>query len=160
MNMRSLIPWSRETAAAPVPRDFDEPNSFLALHRQMNRLFDDFFRDFEMPRGLAQGWPSVELSEGERDVKVIAELPGMDERDIEVTLRDGVLTLRGEKKQESNGASYSERWHGQFSRSIQLNSDVDPDKVRASFDKGVLTVTLEKRPEAQSQVKRIAINKD
>ena len=160
MNMRSLIPWARESAA-PAPREFDEQSPFLALHRQVNRLFDDFFRDFDTPfsRGWSSGWPSLEVSEGEKEVKVVAELPGLDEKDIDVTLRDGVLTLRGEKKQESHGAAYSERWHGQFARSVRLGPDVDPDRVKASFDKGVLTIQLEKRPEAQSQVKRIAINK-
>jgi HSP20 family protein len=160
MNMRSLIPWSRETAT-PVNREFDEPNSFLALHRQVNRLFDDFFRDFDTPlsRGWSSSWPSVEVAESEKDVKVIAELPGLDEKDIDITLRDGVLTLKGEKKQESSGASYSERWHGQFARSIQLGPEVDHDKANASFNRGVLTITLQKRADAQSQVKRIAINK-
>jgi HSP20 family protein len=128
----------------------------------MDRLFDDFFRDFDAPvmrSALSSGnWPSIELNEGEKDVKVIAELPGLDEKDIDVTLRDGVLTLKGEKKGADTGARYSERWLGQFSRSIDLGADVDPDRVRASFEKGVLTITLEKRPETQSSVKRIAIN--
>jgi HSP20 family protein len=88
---------------------------------------------------------------------VVAELPGMEEKDVELTLRDGVLTLKGEKQAETNGSVYSERWHGSFQRSIDLGPDVDPDKVRASFKNGVLTVTLGKRPEAQAQVKRIPI---
>jgi HSP20 family protein len=161
MNMRSIIPWGRETAVPTTTREIEEPSPFLSLHRQVNRLFDDFFRDFDTPlaRGWSSNWPSVEVSDGDKQVKVVAELPGLDENDIAITLREGVLTLKGEKKQESNSATYSERWHGQFVRSLQLGPDVDPDKVKASFDKGVLTVTLEKRPEAQSQIKRIAINK-
>lgn len=161
MNMRSIIPWGRESAVPATTRDADEALPFLGLHRQVNKLFDDFFRDFDTPlsRGWSPNWPSVEVSEGEREIKVIAELPGLDEKDIDVTLRDGVLTLKGEKKQEHNGATYSERWHGQFARAVQLGPDVDPEKVKASFAKGVLTITLEKRPEAESSVKRIAINK-
>jgi HSP20 family protein len=81
----------------------------------------------------------------------------MEEKDVELSLRDGVLTLKGEKQAETNGSVYSERWHGSFQRSIDLGPDVDPDKVTASFKNGVLTVTLGKRPEAQSQVKRIPI---
>ncbi|HVT25465.1 MAG TPA: Hsp20/alpha crystallin family protein [Rhizomicrobium sp.] len=161
MNMRSIIPWGRETAVAAT-RDMEEPSPFLSLHRQVNRLFDDFFRDFDMPLsrdGWSAHWPSVEVSEDDRNVKVVAELPGLDEKDIDVTLRDGILTLQGEKKRETDGATYSERWHGRFSRAIQLGPEVDPDKVQASFAKGVLTVTLEKRPEAQSKVKRIAVNR-
>jgi HSP20 family protein len=69
-----------------------------------------------------------------------------------------VLTLKGDKKIENNGSVYSERWHGQFERSLQLGPDVDPDTVKADFKKGVLTITFEKRPEAQRQVRRIAIN--
>jgi len=88
---------------------------------------------------------------------VVAELPGMDEKDLDVSLHDGMLTLKGEKKSESNTAVYSERWHGQFQRSLPIGPDVDPDKVSASFKNGVLTVTLAKRPEAQRQVKRIPI---
>jgi|SRR5579871_559293 len=161
MNMRSIIPWGRESSP-PSTRSSDEPSPFLALHRQMNRLFDDFFRDFDAPltrSGWTSGWPHVEISEGDNDVKVIAELPGLDEKDIDITLRDGVLTLKGEKKHESNGSVYSERWHGQFARSIALDAEVDPDKVKATFNKGVLTIALEKRPEAQRSVKRISINR-
>lgn len=160
--MRNLIPWGRSNAAS-TPQSNDQGNPFLALHRQMDRLFDDFFRDFDAPlmrsAWSSGGWPSIELSDGDKEVKVVAELPGLDEKDIDVTLREGILTLKGEKKGENNGTRYSERWHGQFARSIDLGSDVDPDKVRASFDKGVLTITLEKRHEAQSSVKRIAINR-
>jgi HSP20 family protein len=129
----------------------------------MDRVFDEFFRTFDAPL-MRNAWssvngPSIELSDGEKEVKVVAELPGLDEKDIDVTLRDGILTLKGEKKGENSGARYSERWHGQFARSIDIGADVDPDKVRASFDKGVLTITLEKRPEVQGSLKRIAINR-
>ncbi len=158
--MRSLIPWGRTNAVANTTRSDDAPNPFFALHRQMDRLFDDFFHDFDMPaRGAwSASGPSIALSDTGREVKVVAELPGLDEKDIDVTLQDGVLTLRGEKKVEESGAHYSERWQGRFERSVRLDSDVDPDKVRAKFDKGVLTISLEKRPEAQTSVKRIAIN--
>jgi HSP20 family protein len=91
-------------------------------------------------------------------VKVVADLPGMEQNDIKPSLQDGVLTLTGEKKSESDGALYSERWHGQFQRSLQLGPDVDPDQVSASFKNGVLTVILAKRPEAQIQAKRIPIS--
>jgi HSP20 family protein len=89
----------------------------------------------------------------------VAELPGLEEKDIDLSLRDGVLTIKGEKSRETNGAIYSERWHGQFARAIDLGPDVDPDKVKASFDKGVLTVTLEKRPDARSGTRKININR-
>lgn len=165
MDVKNLIPWRSERSAPSHPAD--EPSPFLALHRQMNRLFDDFFRDFDAPitfsggrTGWSTGWPNLDITEDEKQVKISAELPGLDEKDIEVTLVDGVLTLQGEKKGETKDAVYSERWHGKFSRSLRLGSDVDPDKVTARFGKGVLTVTLEKRPEAQSGKKRIPIGTD
>ncbi|HUO93522.1 MAG TPA: Hsp20/alpha crystallin family protein [Rhizomicrobium sp.] len=161
--MRNLIPWGRSNAVS-TQRPGDEGNPFLGLHRQMDRLFDDFFREFDAPLlrsawSSGGNWPSIEISEGDKEVKVVAELPGLDEKDIDLSLRDGVLTIKGEKKSENNGARYSERWHGQFARSIDLGAEIDPDRVRAHFDKGVLTVALDKRAEAQSSVKRIAINR-
>jgi HSP20 family protein len=161
MDVKNLIPWGRNRDVS-APRFAEEASPLLALHRQVDRLFNDFFRDFNWPtmrNGWPGGWPNIDVSETDKEVKVTAELPGLDEKDIDVTWRDGVLTLKGEKKIENSGSVYSELWHGRFERSLQLGPDVDPDKVKADFKKGVLTVTLEKRPEAQRQVKRIAINK-
>ena len=161
--MSDLIPRGRNRTA-PVPRGNDETNPFLALQREMNRVFDSILRgpggavSAPTPPGWTAAWPRVEVVETEQEVKVVAELPGLEEKDLEVTLHDGVLTLSGEKKAESSGAVYSERWHGRFQRSLQLGLDVDPDKVAASFRNGVLTVTVAKRPEAQRQVKRIPIS--
>jgi HSP20 family protein len=161
MALTDLIPWGRNRPLTTA-RVGEGGDPFLALHREMSRMLDDFGRGFGVPasaRGSWPGaWPHVEVSETDNDVKVVAELPGMEQKDVEVSLHDGVLTLKGEKKSESNDALYSERWHGQFQRSLQLGPDVDPDKVSASFKNGVLTVTLAKRPEAESQVKRIPIS--
>ena len=98
------------------------------------------------------------MIETEKEVKVAAELPGMEQNDIDLSLHDGMLNLKGEKKSESNGAHYSERWHGKFQRSLQVGPDLGPERVGASFRNGVLTLTLDKRPEAQRQVKRIPIS--
>jgi HSP20 family protein len=105
------------------------------------------------------GWPSVEVSETEKEVKVIAELPGLEEKDVNVELRDGMLTISGEKKSETEDKErrFSERYYGRFERSVPVD-DVDQDNVGASFKNGVLTVTLPKLPTAQQKVKRIAIN--
>jgi HSP20 family molecular chaperone IbpA len=106
----------------------------------MNRIFDDFAHGFDLPMlsgGWSGGWPHVEVSETDDHVKVVAEVPGLEEKDIEVTLHNGILTLRGEKKSESQGSVYSERWHGRFERSMQLGPDVDPDRVNAAFKNGV-----------------------
>jgi HSP20 family protein len=161
MALTDLVPWGRNRSVA-APRFSAEGDPFLALHREMNRMFDDFARGFGvgLPArfGGSGGWPHVEVSETDSEVKVVAELPGLEERDIDLSLQDGVLTLKGEKKSETEGAFYSERWHGQFQRSLQVGPDVDPDKVSASFKNGVLTITLAKRPEAQRQAKRIPIS--
>jgi HSP20 family protein len=161
MALTNLMPWGRgQSVTAPGSHEDNDP--FSALSRDMNRLLDDFTRGFGVslpPRfGLQGTWPHVEVSETDKDVTVVAELPGMDEKQVEVLLQDGVLTLRGEKKSESNTPVYSERWHGQFQRSLQIGSDVDPEQVNAAFKNGVLTLTLAKRPESQRSVKRIQVN--
>jgi len=162
MALSDIVPWARPRTPA-TQRFSDEGDPFLSLHREVNRMFDDFARGFGigLPArfGTTGVWPHVEVSETDREVKVVAELPGLDQKDVELSFADGVLTLKGRKESESSGALYSERWSGQFQRSLQLGPDVDPEKVGAVFKNGVLTVTLAKRAEAQNPVKRIAINK-
>jgi HSP20 family protein len=162
MGFRDLIPWSK---SQELMQRREEQNPFLALHREMNRLFDDMFNGFGLTsRGpsLMEGrfsWPRVELAESDRELKVTAELPGMDEKDVQVELARGVLVIRGEKKVESDGDGklFSERYYGSFERQIPLDG-IDQDKADASFRNGVLTVTLPKSEEARQSVKRIAIN--
>jgi HSP20 family protein len=162
MAMRDLIPWGRGRDVSV--RRGDDLNPFVSLQREMNRLFDDVFRGSEFASMSSDrlfgraGWPSLELSETEKDVKVLAELPGLEEKDVQVELADGVLSIKGEKKIESedNDRLFSERYYGRFERRIAVGN-VDEDKIAASFKNGVLTVTLPKSPEAQQQVKRIPI---
>ncbi len=161
MAIRDLIPWSKTQELAPARDSFDP---FLTLHREMNRLFDDVFRGFGNP-GLSPsmdgrlGWPKVELSETDRALTVSAELPGMTDKDVQVEIANGVLTIRGEKKAEHHGEGryFSERYYGAFERQIPLD-DVQEDKVQASFKNGVLTVSLPKSDKPRDGVKRIAIN--
>jgi HSP20 family protein len=166
MNVRNLIPWGKSPRNLfPWRKNRDElrrmdedARPFFALHREMNRVFDDLLRDFDSPRRAGSAWPSIEVSETDDEVKVVAEIAGLDKRDVELSLHEGVLTLRGEKRLERNGSLYSERWEGAFERVIPVGMDVDPSKVDASFRNGVLTVRLSKKPEARREVKRIAIN--
>lgn len=122
----------------------DQASPFLALHREVNRLFDDAFRSFDAPSlfGRVPGWPNLEISETEKEHHVAAELPGLDEKDVEVLLADGVLTIRGEKKSETEDKErqFSERFYGRFERQIPLGAEVEADKAAASFQNGVLTV--------------------
>ncbi len=163
MNMRDLIPWGRQQQAAPS-RYREEGDPFMTLHREMNRLFDDVFRTFDVApfagMGRMAGWPSVEVVESDKDVRVCAELPGLEEKDVEVLMGDGVLTIRGEKKSEveDKERAFSERTYGRFERRIPLAWDVEEDKVAATFKNGVLTVTMPKSAQTHAQVKRIAVN--
>ncbi len=113
--------------------------------------------------GSSGAFPSVEIEEDDKEIRIAAELPGMEEKDVDVVLNDSILTLRGEKKGEKaekrEGGSYSERYYGRFERSFTLGSDVDADKVSARFDNGVLTVTLPKSETAREREKRIPIGK-
>jgi HSP20 family protein len=164
MAIRDLIPWNRRRDV-PVRRDEDF-NPFLTLHREVNRLFDEVFRGFDLAPfasdrffDRAIGWPNIEVSETEKEMKVVAELPGLDEKDVQVELSDGVLVIKGEKRTDTEDKDrlFSERFYGRFERRIAVD-EVDEDKVSASFKNGVLTVTLPKSIQAQQKVKRIAIN--
>ena len=167
MTMRDLIPWGRNQQTTPS-RYREEGDPFMTLHREMNRLFDDVFRTFDMAPlgtlsgvGRRAGWPQVEVIENDKDVRVSAELPGMDEKGVEVLMSDGVLTIRGEKKSEieDKERAFSERSYGRFERRIPLAWDGEEDKIDAAFKNGVLTVTMPKAPESQPNMKRIAINR-
>jgi len=162
MNVRDLIPWGRESSQTPTVYRDEQPSPFLSLHREMNRLFDDAFRSFGTPSlfGRSSAWPSVEIAETNNEVRISAELPGLEEKDIEVLMDDDVLTLRGEKKSEveDKARQFSERYYGRFERRIPLGFEVEEDKVAATFRNGVLTITVPKSEKVQTRVKRIAIN--
>jgi HSP20 family protein len=161
MAFRDLIPWSKNQELAPTREGFDP---FLTLHREMNRLFDDAFRGFG-GTGLSPttegrlSWPKIELSDTDKALTVSAELPGMAEKDVQVEIANGVLTIRGEKKAERNGEGryFTERYYGAFERQIPLD-DVEEDKAQASFKDGVLTISLPKSDKPRAGVRRIAIN--
>jgi HSP20 family protein len=159
MNLKSLVPWSAPDRGNAATRYTDD-NPIATMHREMTRMFDGFFRGMDEPLvGAGQfGWPNVDVRETDSQFKVCAELPGLEEGDVEVTFADGVVTLKGEKRLENDAPLYSERWAGAFERQIVVGDAVDPDNVKATFKNGVLTVILAKKPEARRQVKRIPIN--
>jgi HSP20 family protein len=130
------------------------------LHREMNRLFDDVFKGFDtgMPAALAS-WPNLEVNATEKDLRVSAELPGLDPKDVEILVEGDVLTIRGEKKSETEDKDrhFSERYYGRFERSLRLPFEVEDDKAEAAFKNGVLTVTLPKSARVAESTKRIAI---
>ncbi len=136
---------------------------FHSLHREMNRLFDDIFHGrLHGPLHASSGkhapiLPNVDVSETAGEVRISAELPGVNESDIDVSFDDDVLIIRGEKKVEktSDTESYHfvERSYGTFQRAVQLPCPVEADKARAEFDNGVLNVTFPKREEAEQKRK-------
>lgn len=156
----------------PVNKDKQVPATgwapFESLRTEIDRLFDDF-NPFGLRRPLVQGlkspgWPvapAMDLVEKDGQYEITAELAGMDEKDVEVKIASGVLTIRGEKteekKEERKDYHLSERSYGSFQRSFRLPDNVDADKIDAHFAKGVLKVTLPKTAGAVSSEKKIDI---
>jgi HSP20 family protein len=164
MAIKDLIPWTNTNREISTRRGNDV-HTFLAIHREMNRVFDDVFRGFDLApfrsfrasEGL--DWPNIDVDETETDIRVTAELPGLQEKDISLEIANGMLLISGEKKSETEDRDrrFSERYYGRFERRIPLD-DVEQDKASASFKNGVLTVTVHKSREARANVRRIAIN--
>lgn len=147
----------------PVTREGGAPSRFgafplFSFHREIDRLFDDFFHGFGGARAMsAPGgmMPSVNVSETDSEIELTAELPGMEEKDVEVSLADNILTIRGEKKEEKEEKEKDyhlvERSFGSFSRSFEMPAGVDPSAVKATIDKGVLTVRFPKPAKAEGK---------
>ena len=168
-----------ETAAEAAPPATGETagDRILDLRRQMDRLFDDFLSGTRassfgragagvepfapLGRFFGPASPAIDLVEQEKAFQLSAELPGMDEGDIDVTLSNDMLTIKGEKKEEheekEEGRYLSERRYGSFERAFRLPDGVDRDKIDAQFDKGILTLTLPKTKEARKRSRKIAV---
>jgi HSP20 family protein len=147
------------------PRDF-----FSAMREEMDRVFDQFERGFPRwpsvwRRGGGGGLmsPELDVRESADAITIEAELPGVDEKDISVTVANGMLTIKGEKRQEKEEKSedyyLAERSYGTFQRSLRLPESIDDTKVEAKFAKGVLKITAAKRPEAVKAERRIEIKR-
>lgn len=154
----------QQSRAVPAQRRMADP--FMELRDQVDRVFDSFFGGFGMPSlasrvGRTELRPLVDVSETDDALMISADLPGMDEKDIDVTITNGILTLKGEKRAETERKDKNyhmmERSYGSFTRSFRLPETVDEDKCSANFEKGVLTITLPKTESAKQRVKHIAI---
>ena len=148
---------------------------FEGLRQEINRMFDDFgwgswptFRRslFAAEPGFSRGltrttMPAVDVVESEKAYEVTAELAGIDEKNIEVKVANGILTMTGEKQEEKEEKEKNyylqERHYGSFERSFEIPDDVDSDKIQATFKKGVLIVTLPKKVEAQKPAKKVEV---
>ncbi len=166
MALSSMLPARRGKGG--LGRRGTDLTNITAVQRQMNRMFDDFFGGFDflpskiMEESLSRFAPHIDVKETPKEIKVIAELPGMDEKDISLSLEDDFLLIKGErqeeKKEDNEEYFYREMSYGSFRRMIPLAAKVDADKVEAKFKKGVLKVTLPKLPGTESEkAKKIEI---
>jgi len=155
MAITDLIPWKRQEREVAPSRSQED------WLDDMNRLFDNFFgrRAFGSLTPFAgEEWgtfyPQVDVEESDKEIAISAELPGIDRKDIDISISHGVLTIRGEKKSEREtkrkNYTYAERSYGSFQRSISLPSTVEEDEAQAKFEKGVLTITLPKTAPSKS----------
>jgi len=164
MAMRDLIPWSRQQTSAPALWRDEDWSPISSFRREVDRLFDDFFRTpvigrfGDFGRGLFANWPSLDVEDKDNEVVVTAEVPGMTEKDVELFVDNGMLTIRGEKKGEKKERGYSERFFGRFERQIPLPTSVDEEHCKADFRDGLLTIHLPKTREAEESRKKIPIN--
>jgi HSP20 family protein len=157
MAITDLIPWRRQE---PTRREESELTRF---ERDMDRMFERFFRGSSLaPFGETWGAfsPSVDVVETDDQIKVSAELPGLEDKDIEVSLDRGVLTISGEKseehREERENYYRAERTYGSFRRAIPLPTEVNEDEIEAIFQNGVLTITMPKAEKVEGQ-KRISV---
>ena len=154
---KSLIPWRKKS-------EFEHP--VVSLRERVDDLFDDFFKDFHSPSlwkssfSQSDFMPKIDISESDKEISISAELPGMTEKDIEVTLEDNMLNIKGEKKHEEEKKEknyhHIERRYGSFYRSIPISEVVDSEKIDASFKNGVLSIVLPKE-NTEKDRKRIEV---
>jgi len=158
---RDIVPFGIRSQSAPR-----SGHPVDAFRREFDRMFDDFWGGWNAP--AASGGKDffaakVDVKEDEKSITVSTELPGLEEKDVEVTLNDGVLTIRGEKKFEREEKDEKSRYHltersyGSFQRAFHVGDDIDEKKVDATFKNGVLTVALPKAAKKAEKAKRIAI---
>lgn len=155
MNLRSLIPIGRDRSVAR--REATDP--FSALQREIDRLFDDFTHGWPALSRVPELSPSMDVIETDKEIEITAELPGLKEKDVQVNVADNVLTIKGEKKSETEEKDKNyrlyERSYGAFSRTLDLPEGIDPDAIKASISNGVLKVTVPKP--APAQVKKVEV---
>lgn len=162
MELRNLIPWHRDRETIAVRRDA-EP--FITLQDRLNRMFEDFFRGTGISSfGASSGStavPSVDVSETAEEIRIDAELPGVEEKDIQISLDEGMLVLSGEKqsevKTEEKEFHHVERSWGSFRRAVRLPCEVVGEKATATFKNGVLSVRLPKKESARPNVHKIQV---
>jgi HSP20 family protein len=149
MNLRSLIPVGRDRGLVGTGYQ-----PFASLRREIDRLFDDFTRGFPAMTS-PDLTPTLDVTETDKELEITAELPGLEEKDVQINVADNLLTIKGEKKAETEQKDKNyrlvERSYGSFARTLELPAGVNPDQIKASIAKGVLTVTVPKPAPAQTK---------
>lgn len=178
MDIKKLAPWNwfqkeEEAAGAAVPQRYrggDWEHPIMQLHREMDRLFSDAFKGFgsaafptmkSLERFLK---PKLDIVAGDQDYTITVEVPGIDEKEVNVEIVDDTLVISGEKKQEKEEKEKDylrmERSYGSFSRILSLPGDADQQAVKAAFKNGVLTLTLPRKAPRKADVRRIEVKSD
>lgn len=172
MAFNTLLPWKWGKKNIPVRREDVMPEyaPVFSLQQEMNRLFDSFFQGFEHKmfspfEETAQMFrPSLDIAESDRDLKVTVELPGLTEKDIDLSISNNSLSIKGEKREEkeenTSGYYRMERHYGSFYRTIPLPCAIDEEKVEAKFKDGVLSVTLPKSSQVLQETRKITVNRE
>lgn len=164
MVMKSLVPWKRDEKRSDLVRYSDDP--LWQLRDRMNQYLDSFWRNpFELDLFEENDifLPRIDLSETDQEYTVIVDLPGMDEKDIDLSYSRNVLSISGKKEEEKEEKERQyhriERYSGQFRRDIPLQENVDDSKIAATFKNGVLTINLPKLSDPTQKKKKISIVK-
>ncbi|MGQ0742506.1 MAG: Hsp20/alpha crystallin family protein [Alphaproteobacteria bacterium] len=156
-HLPSAFPWSRSQGGWTDP--------FIALQQEVNRIFDNFGNVPMQTGNFAEFGrtisPRIDVSETDKQLEIEAELPGLSEKDIDVTVSGDILTLRGEARRESEEKKrnyfLSERSYGAFFRTINLPFEVDPEMVTAHFDKGILRIIVKKPESASARTSKVPV---
>jgi HSP20 family protein len=143
-------------------RELTPFGDFERMRRDMDRMWDSFFEGGTLRGEEGREWlPSLDVAETKNEIVLKAEVPGLDPKDIDISLSDGLLTIKGEKKQEREEKEENyhlvERSYGSFTRSIRLPNEVRSDKINASYKNGVLKVVLPKSEEAKKKEVKIKV---
>ncbi|WP_411958733.1 Hsp20/alpha crystallin family protein [Paracoccus homiensis] len=157
MAFSDLVPWGRDRNQ-PSGRRNEDDNPLMSLQRDLNRVFEDFWSRFDSPFGsMATNGPRTDISETDEAMLVSVDLPGLDDKDVEVNVTDDMLTIRGEREEKAEKDGFTSQSRRSFHRMIPVPPGVDAEKAEAEFKRGVLTVTLPKTEEAKARVKRIDV---
>lgn len=184
MELKKLAPWNwfkkeeeNQAAALPVQRSghMHNQNPIAQFHQEVDRMFDSLFRGFGFPTlgfgrdygpALRSDWfkPTLDIAAGEKDYTISVELPGVDEKDVQLELSDDTLVIKGEKKQEKEEKDKNyyrmERAYGSFQRVLSLPEDAEQDGIAASYKHGILTVVIPRKARTEPKAKQISIRKE